>query len=85
MSVTDGSEASAETSFWSVDVDEADDEQLASLAQRQARADERIEDGEEDERDGERLEQRDDDQSQLAQLFVAQAAQIGFLTEDDSE
>ncbi len=43
------------------DIDEANHEQLAALAQRKAGTDERVEDRKENERDGERLEQRDDE------------------------
>ncbi len=53
------------------DVDEADQEQFSSLAHWEAGADERVEDRKEDERDGERLEQRDDEEAKLAQMFVA--------------
>ena len=67
------------------DVNETDQQQLAPLAQREAGADERIEDRKEDERDGERLEQRDDEQAELAQLLVTQAAQIGLLTEEGAQ
>jgi hypothetical protein len=66
-------------------VDEADEEQLGPLTQRETGADERIQDRKEDEWDGEGLEQRDKQQAKPSQILVAQAAQIGFLTEDHSK
>jgi hypothetical protein len=44
-----------------------------------------IEDREEDEWDGKRLEQRDDEHAEPTQMLVAQAAQIGLLTEEGSQ
>ena len=47
--------------------------------------DECVEDCKEDERDGEGLEQSDEQKTQPAEMLIAQAAPIRFLTKDHSE
>ena len=63
------------------DIDEADDDQPGSLAERETGANEGVENREEDERNGERLEQQNDEHAQPAEVLVAQAAQVWILTE----
>ena len=62
------------------DIDEADAEQFHTLAQWEAGTDEGVEDRKENQRDGEGLEQRHDEQAEPAKILVAQAAQIGLPT-----
>ena len=64
------------------DIDKTDDQQPGALTQRQTRADERIENRKEDQRNGQRLEQLHDNHAELAQLRVRDPAQVRLLAED---
>ncbi len=66
-------------------VDQANQDELRPLTQRQTGAKQRVDNRKEDERHSERLQQPDHPQSEFSQLFVAKPVQIGFLTENDAE
>ncbi len=67
------------------DVHEADQQEFTALTQRNGGADERIEDREKDQRNGECLEQGDDEEPEFAQLRIAQTAPIGLLSEEGAQ
>ncbi len=64
------------------DVDQADDEQTRALAKGKDRTDEGIEHRKENERDGECLQQQNDEHPEAAEVLVAQPAKIGLLAEE---